>query len=153
MVQHLPEGDSEMSCSNHKLSILSSHVSMKYPAVQFYYIQFPTFLGFLNITFLIGWSNSNFNFIPNYPELMKMVWKFLWISQKVQFPCASSIRWRNLNLSSNEVLHKEIGIKMWLLPKKWRDLWIEGTNKPNVLKWSTESDTNLTVVCRHRWSR
>ena len=23
----------------------------------------------------------------------------------------------------------------------------------NVLKWSTDSDTNLTVVCRHRWSR
>ena len=21
----------------------------------------------------------------------------------------------------------------------------------NVLKWSTDSDTNLTVVCRHRW--
>jgi len=23
----------------------------------------------------------------------------------------------------------------------------------NVLKWSTDSNTNLTVVCRHRWSR
>jgi len=23
----------------------------------------------------------------------------------------------------------------------------------NVLKWSTDSDTNLTVVCKHRWSR
>ena len=23
----------------------------------------------------------------------------------------------------------------------------------NVLRWSTNSDTNLTVVCRHRWSR
>ena len=23
----------------------------------------------------------------------------------------------------------------------------------NVLKWSTDSDTNLTIVCRHRWSR
>ena len=23
----------------------------------------------------------------------------------------------------------------------------------NVLKWSTDSDANLTVVCRHRWSR
>ena len=23
----------------------------------------------------------------------------------------------------------------------------------NVLKWSTDSDTNLTVVCRHRWGR
>jgi len=22
----------------------------------------------------------------------------------------------------------------------------------NVLKWSTDSDTNLTVVYRHRWS-
>ena len=23
----------------------------------------------------------------------------------------------------------------------------------NVFKWRTDSDTNLTVVCRHRWSR
>ena len=23
----------------------------------------------------------------------------------------------------------------------------------NMLKWRTDSDTNLTIVCRHRWSR
>ena len=23
----------------------------------------------------------------------------------------------------------------------------------NVLKWRTDSGTNLTIVCRHRWSR
>ena len=23
----------------------------------------------------------------------------------------------------------------------------------SVLKWSTDSDTNLTIVCRHRWSK
>ena len=23
----------------------------------------------------------------------------------------------------------------------------------NMLKWMTDSDTNLTIVCRHRWSR
>jgi hypothetical protein len=23
----------------------------------------------------------------------------------------------------------------------------------NMLKWRTDSDTNLTNVCRHRWSR
>ena len=23
----------------------------------------------------------------------------------------------------------------------------------NMLKWRTDNDTNLTIVCRHRWSR
>jgi hypothetical protein len=23
----------------------------------------------------------------------------------------------------------------------------------NMLKWMTDSDTNPTIVCRHRWSR
>ena len=23
----------------------------------------------------------------------------------------------------------------------------------NMLKWMTDSDINLTIVCRHRWSR
>jgi hypothetical protein len=23
----------------------------------------------------------------------------------------------------------------------------------NMLKWMTDSETNLTIVCRHRWSR
>ena len=42
------------------------------------------------------------------------------------------------------VVSKGFKIKIW----KW-DIDL----KENVLKWSTDSDTNLTVVCRHRWSR
>ena len=30
---------------------------------------------------------------------------------------------------------------------------LQGIQLENVLQWSTDSDTNLTVVCRHRWSR